>query len=344
MIEANWKLNQKSWLRLFLVSFIALVVLFVINLSIGSVQIPPSEIIQALFGTSQNDTWNTIVFDFRLPKAITAVVVGIALSLSGLIMQTLFRNPLAGPFVLGISSGASFGVALLILGTTWLPILISGLNTVIAACLGSFTVLLIVITLANRLKDTTSLLILGLMFGSAVGAGVSILQYFSNPEAIQNFLFWTFGSLSGVTWSELYLFLPLVLVGLIATSFLAKPLNILYLGDDYAQSSGIDLRKIRYLIIFITSLLAGAATAFCGPIAFIGIAVPHITRLLLKTANHKQLIPLVAVIGGALMLICDAISQLPGMAQSLPINAITSIFGAPLIIWLIIRDRKMMAF
>ncbi len=344
MIEEIWKYNQRAWRKVVVATSFGILFLALIDLSIGSVYIPPLEIVKALFGNSTDEIWNSIVIEFRLPKTFTAIAVGIALSLSGLIMQTLFRNPLAGPFVLGISSGASLGVALLVMGSIWLPLVISGISIVVAACLGSLIVLAIVLSMANRLKDTTSLLILGLMFGSAVGAGVSILQYFSNPESVQGYLFWTFGSLSGVTWSELIILMPTIFVGFIATISISRPLNILNLGDDYAISSGINLHRLRYIIIAITSILAGVTTAFCGPIAFIGIAVPHITRLIINTSNHNQLTVLVALIGAGVMLICDIIAQLPGFAQSLPINAVTSIFGAPLIIWLIIRRRKMVAF
>ncbi len=344
MIEEIWKHNQKAWRKVVLATSFGVLLLTVLDLSTGSVYIPPIEIIQALFGNGDNEIWKSIVIEFRLPKTLSAISVGIALSLSGLIMQTLFRNPLAGPFVLGISSGASLGVALLVMGSIWLPLAVSGVSIVLAACLGSMTVLTVVLSMANRLKDTTSLLILGLMFGSAVGAGVSILQYFSNPEEVQSYLFWTFGSLSGVTWSELQILVPVILVGLTATISISSSLNILNLGDDYAISSGIDLNRMRYSIIAITSVLAGVTTAFCGPIAFIGIAVPHITRLIIITANHNQLTVLVSLTGAGVMLICDIISQLPGFSQSLPINAVTSIFGAPLIIWLIIRRRKMVAF
>ncbi len=344
MIEDIWKHHQKAWRRIVLAASLGVLFLAILDLSIGSVYIPAIEILKALFGSSNNEVWQSIVIEFRLPKTLSAISVGIALSLSGLIMQTLFRNPLAGPFVLGISSGASLGVAVLVMGSIWLPLAVSGISTVVAACLGSSMVLLVVLSMANRLKDTTSLLILGLMFGSAVGAFVSILQYFSNPEEVQGYLFWTFGSLSGVSWSELQILLPIILVGLIVTIAISSSLNILNLGDDYAISSGVNLKRMRYLIIGITSLLAGVTTAFCGPIAFIGIAVPHITRLIINSSNHKHLTILVALIGAGVMLICDIISQLPGFAQSLPINAVTSIFGAPLIIWLIMRRRKMVAF
>jgi len=272
------------------------------------------------------------------------MAVGVALSLSGLQMQTLFRNPLAGPFVLGISSGASFGVAILVMGSSILPLSLGHVSIAFAASLGSVTVLLVILALAKKLKDSTSLLIIGLMFGSAVTAGVSILQYFGNPEEVQGYLFWTFGSLSGVTWTELRILLPVTIVGFLFTLVLSKPMNVVLLGDDYATSSGISLTQIRLLLILCTSLLAGISTAFCGPIAFVGIAVPHIARLTFNTSNLSQLAPIVAIMGAGIMIVCDLITQLPGFAIVIPINAVTSLFGAPLIIWLIIRRKKMVAF
>lgn len=343
MIQEVWHSKQVQSRKVVATSFLALVVLVSISLSVGSTQIPTIEIIKAIFGKSTNSLWQSIVIDFRIPRTLTALLAGVALSLSGLQMQTLFRNPLAGPFVLGISSGASLGVALLVIGSTWLPLSVSGLSTVLAAFIGSFGVLVVVLALSHRLKDTSSLLILGLMFGSAVSAGVSLLEYFGSPEQIQGYLFWTFGSLSGVNWSELQLFIPLVVLGLLATLLISRPLNLLNLGSDYAVSSGLSIKKIRLFIILLTSLLAGITTAFCGPIAFIGIAVPHIARLIFNTSNHHQLIPLVALIGAGVMIICDMISQLPGSTQTIPINVVTSIFGAPLVIWLILKKRKMLS-
>lgn len=343
MIQEVWHSKQMESRKVLSLSFLIVVSLTALSLTIGSAQISLVEILKVLAGVSTNEVWASIILDFRIPRTLTALLAGVALSLSGLQMQTLFRNPLAGPFVLGISSGASFGVAILILGATWLPLSLTGFTSVTAAFLGAFTVLMVVLVLSRNLKDTSSLLILGLMFGSAVSAGVSLLQYFGNAEEIQGYLFWTFGSLSGVNWSELQLFIPTIITGSLLTFLLARKLDLLILGTDYAISSGLNLKRTRLIIIFLTSLLAGTTTAFCGPIAFIGIAIPHIARLIFNTSNHRQLIPLVMIIGAIVMLLCDMAAQLPGSAQTIPINVVTSLFGAPLVIWLIIKRKKMIS-
>jgi iron complex transport system permease protein len=325
---------------------ILLIILMIVNISLGSVYIPFSKIISYLAGSSLEEKgWENIIFQFRMPKAITAVLVGSGLGVSGLLMQTLFRNPLAGPFVLGISSGASLGVAIAILAGMSFGTVITQLGIggswilTFSASLGAFAVLSMVIIVSLRIRDSMSLLIIGLMFGSATGAIVSVLQFFSKAESIQAYLIWTFGSLGGLTWEELTLFIPVILLSLFWASSLSKPLNALLLGDQYAQSVGLNIRKTRLAIIIVTSLLAGTITAFCGPIAFIGIAIPHITRLLFNTANHKLLFPLVIICGAILMLICDIIAQMPGREYTLPINAVTSVLGAPIVIWLVIRRR-----
>jgi len=296
--------------------------------------------------TLENEGWQNIIIQFRLPKAITAILVGSGLGVSGLLMQTLFRNPLAGPFVLGISSGASLGVALAILagmtfgiGLTQLGIGGSWILT-ISASLGAILVLSVVILVSLRVQDSMSLLIIGLMFGSATSAIVTVLQFFSKAESIQAYLVWTFGSLGGVTWQELNIFIPVVLIALFSSFLLSKNLNALLLGDNYARSMGVNINSSRLLIIVATAILAGTITAFCGPIAFIGIAIPHITRLIFNTANHKILFPMVVLCGAILMLICDIIAQMPGKEYTLPINAVTSVFGAPLVIWLVIRRKN----
>jgi len=331
---------------LMLLLFIILIILIILNISLGSVYIPFGKIITFLSGKSLEEKgWENIILQFRVPKAITAVLVGSGLGVSGLLMQTLFRNPLAGPFVLGISSGASLGVALAILagmslgkGITQLGIGGSWILT-LAASMGAFTVLSVVILVSIRIRDSMSLLIIGLMFGSATGAVVSVLQFFSKAESIQAYLIWTFGSLGGLTWIELKVFIPVILLSLGWAVTLSKPLNALLLGDQYARSLGLNIRKMRLAIIIVTSLLAGTITAFCGPIAFIGIAIPHITRLLFNTANHNLLFPMVIISGAILMLFCDLIAQVPGMEYTLPINAVTSVLGAPIVIWLVIRRR-----
>ena len=338
---------SKKLSGIFLLLLIILVLLTVLNISLGSVYIPFQKIILALTGqTLENEGWQNIITQFRLPKAITAILVGSGLGISGLLMQTLFRNPLAGPFVLGISSGASLGVALAILagmtfgiGLTQLGIGGSWILT-ISASLGAILVLSVVILVSLKVQDSMSLLIIGLMFGSATGAIVTVLQFFSKAESIQAYLIWTFGSLGGVTWQELNIFIPIVLLTLFSSFMLSKNLNALLLGDNYARSMGVNIISSRILIIVSTAILAGTITAFCGPIAFIGIAIPHITRLIFNTANHKVLFPMVVLCGAILMLVCDIIAQMPGKEYTLPINAVTSVFGAPLVIWLVIRRKN----
>lgn len=318
--------------------------LFLLNLSLGSVAIPPAQILKIISGAQADRlAWEHIVWEFRLPKALTAVVAGSALACSGLQMQTLFRNPLAGPFVLGISSGASLGVALVVMAGSLLGTSLWGssqFTIMLAATAGSALVMLLVVAVSARIRDAMTLLIIGLMFGSLAGAVVSILQFFSQAEQVQAYLIWTFGSLGGTTWRELSLLVPVVAVGLLLGFFLAKPLNALLLGEQYAESMGLSLKTARFWIIFSTSLLAGAVTAFCGPIAFVGLAVPHLTRLLIPTADHRKLLPAVMLGGAMLLLICDSLAQLPGSEQVLPINAVTSLLGAPVVIWLILKRRN----
>tara|TARA_R110002111_G_scaffold248275_2_gene311833 strand:- start:25029 stop:25991 length:963 start_codon:yes stop_codon:yes gene_type:complete len=319
----------------------------VLNISLGSVSIPFSEVLGSLFGSVDNETWQVIITKVRLPKAITAIMVGSGLGISGLLMQTLFRNPLAGPFVLGISSGASLGVAIVILGSglfggLFATVLISKWSIVIAASLGSFLVLLAVLAVSSRVRDTMAILIIGLMFGSITAAIVSVLSYFSSAEQLQQYIFWGFGSLSNLSWEELLIFFCIYSVGIVLSIFSVKGLNALLLGDNYAKSLGLSLKSSRFIIIFATSLIAGTITAFAGPIAFIGLAIPHLTRQIFKTTNHKILLPAVFLFGAIVMLICDSIAQVPTSDYMLPINAITALVGAPVVIWLLVRQRKMM--
>ena len=339
-------MKQKTYKKHFILLSVLLIVLFFLNISLGSVSIPFKEIFHTLIGdTSIKDSWQTIVLDFRVPKAITAILVGSGLSICGLLMQTLFRNPLAGPFVLGISSGASLGVALLILGSSifgsfLLTSSISNWSLAIAASLGAFLVLFAVIMAANSIRNTMSILIIGLMFGSLTAAVIAVLVYFSEATQIQQYSFWSFGSLGNLSWSELSVFGSIYLLGVLACLSIIKPLNSFLLGENYAKSLGINIKKSRTIILVITSLLTGVVTAFSGPIAFIGLAVPHIAKMLFTTSNHKILIPASAIIGGIVLLICDGIAQLPTSEFTLPINAITSLFGAPIVIWLLLRKKK----
>jgi len=337
---------QKSYTKQFITLSFVLVLLLLINISFGSVSIPFSEIIDILFGgNSSKSSWELIILHFRLPKAITAILVGSGLAISGLLMQTLFRNPLAGPFVLGISSGASLGVALLILGSgifggVLATIAFSNWGLAIASSLGAALVLMAVLVTANKVRNTMSILIIGLMFGTVTSAIISVLTFFSDAEKIQQFIFWSFGSLGNLSWNEVLVFFIIYLVGILGLLKVIKPLNTFLLGENYSKSLGIDIKKSRIIILLITSLLTGVITAFAGPIAFIGLAVPHITKLVFKTSNHKTLLPAVAILGAIVLLVCDLIAQLPTSEFTLPINAVTSLFGAPVVIWLLIRKKK----
>ena len=325
-----------------------LLLCFGLNISFGSVSIPFRETMGIVFGTAVDvANWEYIIWDYRIPKAFTAILVGGALALSGLLMQTLFRNPLAGPFVLGISSGASLGAALLIMGASLFSGIasfgvVNDISLVVAASIGSFLVLLAVMMVAARVKDTMALLIIGLMFGSISGAVVSVLSYFTNAEKLQQYVYWSFGSVGNLTWSQLLLLSGITTVGIVLSILSIKALNAYLLGENYARSLGVDLKKSRYLIIIATGLLAGSVTAFAGPIAFVGLAVPHLTRQLFRTTDHRILVPAVLLYGAILMLLCDTIAQLPGSANVLPLNAITSILGAPVVIWLLIRKKRML--
>ncbi len=338
---------KASYKYSFLILGIILLFCFFMNISLGSVSIPFKDVFNSLIGASTEvESWEHIVQGYRLPKAFTAILVGSGLGISGLLMQTLFRNPLAGPFVLGITSGASLGVALIIMGAsifggTLAGLLISKWSLVIAASLGSFLVLLAVLIVSMRVRDTMAILIIGLMFGSITAAVVSVLSYFSSAEQLQQYIFWGFGSLGNLAWNELLVFFIIYSIGILISMTSIKSLNTLLLGENYAKSLGLNLKKSRLLIILATSLLAGTITAFAGPIAFIGLAIPHMTRQIFNTSNHKILLPAVFLFGAIIMLICDSIAQLPTSDYTLPINAITSLIGAPVVIWLLVRKRKM---
>ena len=338
--------NQKRNTILFSLLFLGLIVLFFVNISLGSITIPFKEVYTSLTGgQSSKSTWEYIIINYRLPKAITAVLVGMGLSISGLLMQTLFRNPLAGPYVLGLSSGASLGVAFVILGASILPSFLSGIllspyGIVLASTLGSTTVLLLVLLVSQRLRDTMAILIVGLMFGSFTSAVVGVLTYFSSAEQLQKFTFWSMGNLGNLSWSSILILTICVLLGLFLSLLSIKPLNALLLGENYAKSMGLNFNKARLIIILATSILAGSITAYAGPIAFVGLAVPHIAKLVFQTSNHTVLFWSTLLFGAAIMLICDVVSQMPGMEITLPINAITSILGAPVVIWLLVRKRS----
>lgn len=320
--------------------------MFFASISLGSVAIPFKDVYISLTGgQASKSTWEYIIINYRLPKAITAVLVGTGLSISGLLMQTLFRNPLAGPYVLGLSSGASLGVAFVILGAGFLPsflrtIALSSYGIVLASTLGSTLVLLLVLLVSQKLRDTMAILIVGLMFGSFTTAIVSVLTYFSTAEQLQKFTFWSLGSLGNLSWNSISVLLVCVCSGLLLSASSIKPLNALLLGENYAKSMGLNFKRARLIIIFATSILAGSITAFAGPIAFVGLAVPHIAKLTFHTSNHTILFWSTLFFGAIIMLFCDIVSEMPGFDVTLPINAITSIIGAPVVIWLLVRKRN----
>jgi len=339
-------INKKRNIILFSVLGLALLFMFFLDISLGSITIPFKEVYTSLTGgQASKSTWEYIIINYRLPKAITAMLVGVGLSISGLLMQTLFRNPLAGPDVLGLSSGAILAVAIVILGAGFLPsflnvILLSPYGIVFASTLGSTLVLMLVLLVAQRLRNTMAILIVGLMFGSFTSAIVGVLTYFSSAEQLQKFTFWSLGSLGNLSWTSISILAVCVGFGLLLSVSSIKPLNALLLGENYAKSMGLNYKKARLIIIFATSILAGSVTAFAGPIAFIGLAVPHIAKLTFQTSNHAVLYWSTFFYGGIIMLFCDMASQLPGLDTTLPINAITSIIGAPVVVYLLMRKRN----
>ena len=327
---------------LFLVLGLLLVGMFVADLSFGSTATSWGDLVEAL---THPDSENTIVVNIflkiRLMKSLTAILAGMALAASGLQMQTLFRNPLAGPYVLGISAGAGFGVALFLLGAPLLGIgahtWVQSLGIAGAAWFGAAAVLAVVMAVSTRIKDIMVILILGMMLSSGIGSVVEILQYLSDETALKSFVLWTMGSLGEVTSDRLLLILPVILVGLILSIRAIKPLNILLLGENYARTMGLNIRRTRLLVFLSTVLLAGTTTAFCGPVGFIGLAVPHLARMLFLTADHRILLPASLLMGAILLLLCDLVSKL----WALPINTVTALMGIPIVILVVVRNRKM---
>jgi iron complex transport system permease protein len=320
----------------------ALVIAFIADLCLGTVYIKPQAIWNVLTGVNTSQVDSYIILQLRLPRAVMAIIAGAGLAVAGLLMQTLFRNALAGPFVLGISSGAGLGVALAVMGSTALGIAsLSAIGLVIPSIIGSLLVLILIALLSLRIKDTMGLLIVGIMIGSLSSAIVGILSYMSTSDELKRYIFWSLGSLGNVSWDAIGLLALIFCIAIVLLLYVIKPLNTLLLGESYARSLGINILKTRWILIIITSLLAGSITAFAGPIAFVGLAVPHISRLLLPTINHKILIPVSMLVGAILLLSCDMIAQLPFSNLSLPINAVTSLLGAPLVIWLILKKRNL---
>jgi iron complex transport system permease protein len=330
----------------FIIISILMPLFFIVDLFIGSYYISIPDILKSLFHPSDSiPQVLTIVRDFRVPKAVTAVLAGAALSIAGLQMQTVFRNPLAGPDILGVSSGASLGVAILVLGAGSLigkeiSSVAGSWSIAGAACIGSGAIIILIVLISARVKDILTILILGILFSSAILSIVSILQYFSSESTLKSFVIWTMGSLGSVTNSQLTVLLPAVLCGLAIAWLVSKFLDAFLLGENYARTMGMNVRYARIMIFISTCILAGSVTAFCGPIGFIGIAVPHIVRMLLQTARHRMLIPGTILLGALVMLISDIISQLPGSKSILPINSVTSMLGIPIVIWIILKNKN----
>jgi len=331
---------------IYLILTLLLVCCFFAVLSIGAERIPLADVMKILFtGQSFSEGWMMIIHDYRLPKAITAILAGMALSVSGLQMQAIFRNPLAGPYVLGISAGASLGVAIMMMGMGMTAGYITGAASnwmiVLAAFLGASAVLFLIFSVSLRIRDVMTILILGLMFGSITTSFINVLQYFSNESLLKSFTVWTMGSLNGVTHEQLKVLAPCVLSGLIVSLLTVKSLNAMLLGENYARSLGVNIIASRLLIFFSTGILAGSVTAFCGPIGFVGIAVPHICRIIFRTADQRILLAGSILAGASVMLVSDLITLLPGNGMILPINSVTAFIGIPVIIWIIVRNHRM---
>ena len=327
---------------LFLILVLSLPILFILDILNGSVNIPFSEFLNAFQGIEIGRAHEIIIFESRIPKALTAIVCGASLAISGLLMQTLFRNPLAGPYILGVSSGAGLGVAIAVMGAGAIGISIinSSIALPLASMLGSLGILLVLFLVSLKVKDIMTLLILGIMIGTIAIAFIGIIQYFTSDAQLKSFLIWTLGSLEGVSYASLSKMGSVLLVCAVLAFSLIKSLNAILLGEQYAKSLGIALVKSRLLIILIAGSLAGMVTAYCGPIGFIGIIIPHLCRLLFQTANHKILIPCSMILGASLLLFSDLIAHFPSGGISIPINSITSIIGIPIIIWIIFNKRS----
>lgn len=329
---------------IFIILVFVVFLFFILDLFLGSVSLSARDVIRALFSDDQGHL-ATIVYKFRLPKALTALIVGVGLSVSGLQMQTIFRNPMAGPDVLGITSGASLGVAFVILGfsASISPDTLRGFGNwilVAASWAGAGAIMMVILFIATRIKDIMTILILGIMLSSGISAIVVLMQYFSSESMLKAYVIWTMGSLGNLTADQLNVLAVSVLAGVLLSLASSKILNALLLGENYAGSIGVNVKIARLLIFSCTSILAGSVTAFCGPIGFIGIAVPHMARILFRTSDHKILIPATILLGGVVMLASDIISQLPGSDKVLPLNAVTSLIGIPVVIWVILRNRK----
>ncbi len=328
-----------------LISIVIVVLLSIIDLLNGSVKITLNEAVKLILNHSENNSLNTVFYDIRIPRILTAILSGIALSISGLLMQTLFRNPLAGPYVLGISSGAGLGVALSVMGFSafglnFIEVLGNG-GTILAACIGSGVFMFLIFAISFKIKDVMTLLVAGMLLGSAASAFINLFQFVSSEQSLKLFVIWTMGSLSNTTWQQLEYLSIAIFIGLFIAILISYPLNLWLLGDENAKSSGVNIFRIRNLLFISATLLAGSVTAFCGPLAFIGIAAPHIARMISKTSDHRFLIPFSAITGITMLLIADILTQLPFTGFVLPINTTTSLLGVPIVLWIVLKGKKM---
>ena len=321
---------------IFIGLFLLLLLLALLDVCSGSIWISPLSTLNSQLSTLNSQ----LLLHLRLPKMLTAILAGASLSVAGLMMQTLFRNPLAGPYILGVSSGASLGVALVTMVTTILPLAFSlSPHSLIAtsAIIGSMLTMLLVMLFAKRIRSNVTLLIVGMMVGNIAGALVNMIQNFANPDSLKLFIVWTLGSLSGVSWDELPTLAFGIAMAAILVLMLIKPLNGLLLGEDYARGLGIHVERTRWMMVLASCLLAGSVTAFCGPIAFIGVAVPHIARGIFATSNHRLTVPASALIGANILLVCDILCNLG--TYSLPISTMSALFGAPIILWIVLKKK-----
>ncbi|QQS51847.1 MAG: iron ABC transporter permease [Bacteroidota bacterium] len=341
-MNSRKRFSSSSWLLWFLAA--ALILVFFTDLAVASADISFRDFYHTLLGFTHNTTIEYIIYEVRLPRALTAILAGGSLALSGLLLQTLFHNPLAGPYVLGISSGAGLGVAVYTLSAATFfsmqPLVAAG-GQVLAAMIGAALVFLVVLSFSWRLADTVSLLIIGIMIGALASSIVGILEYFAPPELVHRFVIWSLGSLGATSWLHLKIIIPVFFLAIASSILLIKPLDAMLMGEVHARITGVNVRRTRFMMIVISSVLVGVLTAFTGPIAFVGMTVPHMVRLVSHRVSFRFVLPGVLLAGPLLMLVCDIIAQLPGRAATLPINGVTALFGAPVVILLIIRSRKL---
>jgi iron complex transport system permease protein len=340
--------KQHQSVRMLVAVGLLIPLLLLMNIAWGTVSIPLRQVFDILFNSdSSNLAWNNIVWMSRMPQSIAAMLAGAALAACGLMMQTLFRNPLADPSILGISTGANLGVAILVLalnGTMVAGTIVGYTANILAAFVGAMAVLLLILALSAKIKNTAMLLIVGIMIGFMASSIISILNFYASKENIQIFVLWGLGDFSNVTWDKMPTFTIASVLGILFSLLQIKPLNALLLGESYASNLGVNVKRARYTILLSAGLLIAAVTAFCGPISFIGLAVPHVARMLLATSNHKTLLPVTILLGSAVALLCNLLTTLPGEGGIIPINAVTSMLGAPVVIYVIFNRRKLQYF